>query len=211
MSTAKNKVIKLSEFVDVGEVISRMTLAIGGKDVADLATFLGVSVQAVYGYRKGARDVGWEMIFKVISETGKSLDWIIYGEEKGAISEKVNRVITDPTGGKIARTAESENGEEKLHPTVKEELLKMTLEVLDSETVYRPALVSNIRAFHFGIKGVAEMSDMKSEVQAMRQDIARLEALILNITPGQDEKNGPATIIEFDLWKVNRQKAAKCL
>lgn len=50
------------------------------------------------------------------------------------------------------------------------EMVTMTIEVLESKTVYRSALASNVRAFHQAVKMEGEMAGVKEEVQKMRAE-----------------------------------------
>jgi transcriptional regulator with XRE-family HTH domain len=50
------------------------------------------------------------------------------------------------------------------------EMVTMTIEVLESKTVYRSALASNVRAFHQAVKMEGEMKGVKEEVQKMRAE-----------------------------------------
>jgi transcriptional regulator with XRE-family HTH domain len=54
------------------------------------------------------------------------------------------------------------------------EMLKMTTTVLLSDTVYKPALASNIRAFHKAVIVEREMNDLKSDVQEIKQQMAEV-------------------------------------
>lgn len=62
----------------------------------------------------------------------------------------------------------------KLADEVKAELMRQTSEILDSETVYQPALISNIRAFHHGVKKEASMKsrdDMMLQMMQVMKDL----------------------------------------
>lgn len=89
MSTAKNKVIKLAEFVDPGEVVGRMMEAVGANDIEEFASFLDVSLQAAYNYQRGGRDIPWEVVFKVIKKSDRSIDWMVFGDKVSNVSQSV--------------------------------------------------------------------------------------------------------------------------
>lgn len=62
----------------------------------------------------------------------------------------------------------------KLDDMVKAELMRQTSDILDSETVYQPALISNIRAFHHGVKREENMKsrdDMMLQMMNMMKDL----------------------------------------
>lgn len=60
------------------------------------------------------------------------------------------------------------------------EMLIMTTAVLESDTVYRSALASNIRAFYQAVKGEQEMSDLREEVKKLHEKIDELKELMHN-------------------------------
>jgi len=107
--------------------------------------------------------------------------WLRTIEEKYGVSreelckppERVRAQVVHPYG-------HQEIEEENEIPN--SEMMYMTSVVLESSTVYRSALASNIRAFYQAVKGEGEMNDMRNEVVLMRKDIARLEELIRNIS-----------------------------
>lgn len=75
------------------------------------------------------------------------------------------------------------------------EMVTMTIEVLESKTVYRSALASNVRAFHQAVKMEGEMQGVKEEVSAMRNEnrtmaerMERMEQLLLSLGGTVPEK-----------------------
>jgi transcriptional regulator with XRE-family HTH domain len=67
-------------------------------------------------------------------------------------------------------------------------MLTMTAKVLESATVYRSALASNIRAFYQAVQEEDEMNALRQEVGELRKDIAELKALLLSRDEAVAEK-----------------------
>lgn len=58
------------------------------------------------------------------------------------------------------------------------EMVTMTVEVLESETIYRTALASNIRAFHQAVRSERTLAKLEERVAAMEaklEHVAQLE------------------------------------
>lgn len=76
------------------------------------------------------------------------------------------------------------------------EMVAMTVEVLESKTVYRGALASNVRAFHQAVKMEGEMRGVKEELQQMREEhraeMEELKEMIRSLGGVIPEKREPA-------------------
>jgi len=79
------------------------------------------------------------------------------------------------------------------------EMVKMTMEILASDTVYRSALASNIRAFHQAVNMEKEMQSVNEKLAAMEKQMerqtdemagrmARLEEMLLSFGATLPEK-----------------------
>jgi len=67
------------------------------------------------------------------------------------------------------------------------EMIIMTTKVLESRTVYRSALASNIRAFHQAVAKEGELESLKGDMARMQMEIQELRDLI---TSGGQKKIG---------------------
>jgi hypothetical protein len=56
--------------------------------------------------------------------------------------------------------------------------IEMTREVLASRTIYRGALLQNIKAFHKAVQGEQEMSSLRDDMQDMKQQMAAMQAMM---------------------------------
>jgi transcriptional regulator with XRE-family HTH domain len=93
-----------------------------------------------------------------------NLEWLEKGE--GSITKEVVTAVN------VAHDLKETNEE---HGSVDlPEMLKMTTTVLLSETVYKPALASNIRAFHKAVIVEREMNELKSDVQEIKRQMAEV-------------------------------------
>lgn len=70
-----------------------------------------------------------------------------------------------------------------------DKLMLMTGDILESQTVYRSALASNIRAFHQAVKGEEEMGDLRRQMEAMAKDMAEMKEMMRTLSsPVQPKK-----------------------
>lgn len=140
-------------------LIKRIKILMGGSSNRSFANKCGLSEGPIRNLLKGGE---WDSkTLKRIAEAhGKPLWWFFADSDLDREAAEVR--------------------EEKLSPDVKQDLMEMTSEVLDSETVYRPALVSNIRAFHHGVR---QMSKTDGKVDELMREIAELKQMILGMSP----------------------------
>lgn len=70
-----------------------------------------------------------------------------------------------------------------------EELISMTRNVLRSNTVYRSALASNIRAFNQAVEGEKEMDDMRKSMERMESGMNEMRDMMRQLLARElDEK-----------------------
>jgi len=130
---------------------------------------------------EGAKDLTLE---KIAAANSKHLSWF-YSEDGDDLhnDDKVdvwgNKALNDKIQG-------------KLDPAVKNELMRQTSEILDSDTIYRSAIIPNIRAFHHGMKEVARMGKLEKDMDEIKGMMAQVleQNRILNERLGiiEDEK-----------------------
>lgn len=61
------------------------------------------------------------------------------------------------------------------------EIVNMTMEILESDTVYKSALASSIRAFHKAAKQEREMKSVQEDVAEMRERMDKMEQMLLSL------------------------------
>lgn len=168
-----------------------------GLEQFDLGEKIGASKQTVSGYEKGRSYPSYDFLTNLAVLAGISLDWIITGHESVVIP---SIATPKKPKGEIAATIEPGRHDQLNRPTFANrppvhganlgqtnpaampvedlidesfsmsEMVTMTIEVLESKTVYRSALASNVRAFHQAVKMEGEMKGVKEEVQQMRAE-----------------------------------------
>lgn len=151
----KNRLLELANYYKV-------------KGLKGLAGYLGVPVTQIYGWVKNGNitDTG---IF-LAKCPGVNREWLKTGE--GPMKPEAN----NPQSITLDVPGNGSTAGEKLTAAEKTELLEMTSEVLESETVYRPALVSNIRAFHRGVKGEQQMEKLEKNIELMMEIMEEMRA-----------------------------------
>lgn len=78
------------------------------------------------------------------------------------------------------------------HEQTDHDLLLMTSRVLESQTVYRTALVSNILAFYQAVQGEEEMSEMKDEIIALREELREFKKMFADKFPDEQHQKREA-------------------
>jgi len=157
-------------------VFARMMQAVGTKKAADVATALGISHSSVSGSkRRGNIPDSWYGI--IADKYGVSMDWLRTGEgEMRRPSEQLPGRFPRVNAGQGASAPEQDlapisNDASRRNISIADMLAK-TAKVLESDTVYREALYSNIEAFHHGVtmdERVNKMERQFSEAMASFQ------------------------------------------
>lgn len=154
----------------------------------------GITKGSISGYESGDVNQPIEVIIAVAKLGGVSLDLILTGEEPG-----VSQSSAEPIKKKGEIAASIEPGKQEVLDRLKQnqraaknsamlsreesirsdriddsfsmsEMVTMTIEVLESKTVYRSALASNVRAFHQAVKMEGEMQGVKESLLQMRDE-----------------------------------------
>lgn len=150
----------------------------------------GIKKSPISTYEKGDAYPRPDTLAQIARVGGVSLDWLLTGEEaeliqgkdhllktKGEIAATIAPGRKTPgdrqifTRGQTNPPGESVPMEDFVDESFSmSEMVTMTIEVLESKTVYRSALASNVRAFHQAVKMEGEMKGVKEEVQKMRAE-----------------------------------------
>jgi hypothetical protein len=85
------------------------------------------------------------------------------------------------------------NGTEKRQESAEDEtpisdMLVMTSKVLESNTVYRSALASNVRAFYQAVVQEDEMKSLSEKMELMQAQMARMESMLATVTAALPQK-----------------------
>lgn len=139
---------------------------------ADLAKIIGISKGSIQNYEAGMLPKG-EHLIKLSEVLQCSTDWLLKGavveKEKG--SEELYSVENfEDIGGVAESVIEYEQNNQKMS-----DLLSKTAEILESETIYRYALTSNINAFHHSILINAKLEKMESRLLTLESTCEDLQ------------------------------------
>lgn len=159
------------------ETVKKILLALADyanvKDIQDIAPLIGVSSSTIYSWIKRGK------IAKPNKILGKwpnlREEWLLTGEG--------DMLSQDQKKSRLRKTHEiylpgnAEEDESSEHPS-NYDMLLMTTRVLESNTVYRSALASNIRAFFQAVQGEEEMKDMRERMVKMMKDIEEMKELM---------------------------------
>ena len=169
-----------------------------------LASLLDVNQVTISRWKKQTDAPLEENIKKIAKVTGCNIDWLRDGNGEPFPKKKHGTVIEsiEPSPGK-KKSAHQRQEKEISSPTDSDwtisEMLTATTRVLESNTIYRGALASNIRAFDKAVQMEIEMEGIKEDVKAMRKDnremadrMERMEELLVSLGATTQEKRDSA-------------------
>lgn len=134
-----------------------------------IAQKTGISRAAIQAYESGKIPKGDYLL--ILSDLlGCSTDWLLKGSENNTDSSS-----SAPQAAPQPQPPPAPPPEDDFKMT---EMVTMTVEVLESETIYRTALASNIRAFHQAVRSERTLAKLEERVAAMEaklEHVAQLE------------------------------------
>lgn len=205
MNKAKKILIALQEHLNI-------------KNFKELAEYLGISTSLLYSWVRHGNIAGTGKILAKIPYL--ELSWLETAEGPMMIIDQDNIHLipaskyAPPSGeyipAKIAARIEPGNADVKsllMKPkkivveksqeqaedeTPISEMLVMTSKVLESKTVYRSALASNVRAFYQAVVQEDEMQSLNDKMELMQAQMARMESMLnaLNAALPQKREEG---------------------
>jgi transcriptional regulator with XRE-family HTH domain len=161
----------------------------------ELADALGIPLRTLQNYEGGANKPPADFLNFLNTEYGVDPTWILTG--KGItpspipVSKRINNTLSEIAAA--APWATSDGGaiptaDKPEVPVNIKDLTYKTIEVLESDTIYRTALASNINAFHQSIKMAEELKIMKSRQDAFEQHTKKsIDELAQQIKALQEE------------------------
>lgn len=166
------------------EILGRLKLVFGVETDTDFARCMGFKQGSVSGAKqKQAIPPAW--IMEVAVSKGVSADWLLTGEgemRRGTSTETTQANLVKETVGKLQAwtlphsEAASISDDNRQRSISIADMLAKTAKVLESDTVYREALYSNIEAFHHGVTMDERLSKMDSKFDQVTQRLDALEA-----------------------------------
>lgn len=148
--------MKQDDFEIIWHRVKQVT---GWKKQNDLCKFLKITSASVSGAKKkGVFRDKWAK--KIAEEYNTTAYDILYGEkaENQPVPAKEPVTPTDYDNFRIS------------------EKIQKTVEILESDTIYRPALAANIDAFHHGMTQEKVVQDQQAMIEANQQEIVNLAA-----------------------------------
>jgi len=129
-----------------------------------LAQKTGISRAAIQAYESGKIPKGDYLL--ILSDLlDCSIDWLLKGTEARESAPSVAQ--PEPQ----AAPAPAPQPEDDFKMT---EMVTMTVEVLESETIYRTALASNIRAFHQAVRSERTLARLEERMGLLEQGVEEL-------------------------------------
>lgn len=137
-------------------LISRVKILKGGMSNRKFAAMCGLTEGAIRNLLKGGE---WDSktLKSIADGCGKPLWWFFVE------NDLPQPAPIDVWGDK----AEYEQVKGKLDPAVKNELMSQFSELLDTDTIYRSAIIPNVRTFHHGMKEEEKMRQMEQYIKEM--------------------------------------------
>lgn len=162
-------------FIDRMRAISTI---VGNNNV--LSRLSGVSQSTLANYFTGG-EPGRVHLSSLAKAAQVSIRWLSTGEGPMKPEEYHPQPVTlkAPETGQVAG--------EKFTAAAKADLMEMTSEVLDSETVYRQALASNIKAFHHGVIGEERLKSTDEKMDLMMKRMESMEKTLMAFMSGTVE------------------------
>ena len=123
--------------------------------------------------------------------TGLGIPFPTHGDSTSGQTRPTHCVTTRPE--EVASTSHSSKTvnltQEQEEFTVRE-MVNMTMEVLESDTDYKSALASCVRAFHKATRQEGEMKSVQEDIAEMRERMERMEQMLLSLgaTPEKRDK-----------------------
>ena len=142
-----------------------------------LANALGSRHPTISRWLKGDPEPSRGSCLRISSVTGCSFEWLWKGEGKMFPDSQVQGAAQEnPNPASFPIDYSDKTGAFNL-----KDLFAMTLEVHESDSVYRSALSGTVKAFHHAVIMEKEMDGLREELANMKVRIERLEEFLQNL------------------------------
>jgi|GEM_PF-2686331 len=176
-------------------ISERLKMVRGSVSQAEFAAIFGVGTNTIYRYESGKNPPDTDFIIKVCEKFNINPSWLLFGEEPKHRREK--------------RKAEAEetSADQTLEEDINiQQLLNMTAKVLLSDTIYRPALAANIKAFNRSIEIEMDNRELRSRLERIEEKMVALEERL-----GGEKKGRRRIIIKLPRSQWVRSKCGKII
>ncbi|MGV0961821.1 MAG: hypothetical protein ACOYB1_18505 [Limnohabitans sp.] len=171
----------------VKKILSALQEHLNIKNYQLLANCFGVKQTTIYSWIKHDKIAGTGKIlgkFPYINaqwlETGEGP---MFAEESPPVQPARKRLVATLEQGYGTRPVEKPKDAIDMP-----EMVKMTMVVLDSESVYRSALAANVRAFYQAVINEGEMQSLSDKMELMQAQMARMETLLSSLNAALPQK-----------------------
>lgn len=152
---------------------------------ADFANRAGINVNTLRNYERGDSIPNLEVAASICRYFKVRTDWLILGEGPMRPGDST----PDDQTAVSTSTTPPAHIEDEFKMT---EMVTMTVEVLESDTIYRTALASNIRAFHQAVRSERtlahledRMAQLESKVEILQRENVELKRCMI---PAKQDK-----------------------
>ena len=135
-----------------------------GKNQKEMAALVGSGYRSWQGYEQGQSIPGGQ-VFKALTDLGFNASWFFSDDAPMLLKDKQpqTQAIDDMTSMEAAAQVSPDS-------INIQQLINMTAEVLVSNTVYRPALAANIKAFHRSISLEQDNQELRHRIEKLETD-----------------------------------------
>lgn len=165
------------------KILSDVCLHVNVHNIQALAKFYEISANTLYGWirRNKIADVG------IILAKNPEINsvWLTTGQGEMVQKEKGKAQVSFSPEKRMDFSHENEGFTMK-------EMVSMTMDILESDTVYRSALASNIRAFHSAVETENDMQEIKQKMEEMTETMKKMEEMLLSFGATLPQKRDQA-------------------
>lgn len=137
----------------------------GDMTQADFANRAGINVNTLRNYERGDSIPNLEIAASICRYFEVNSDWLVLGE--GPMHRGDNATTIAPTQSQ----PQAQPPDDDFKMT---DMVTMTVEVLESETIYRTALASNIRAFHQAVRSERTLARLEERMEQLEKRMEEL-------------------------------------
>jgi hypothetical protein len=119
-------------------------------------------------------------------KTGKEPMMVVDAENLEAYQKNINRQADTKRGDIIAtiergKTYDVTSDEDDKRDYSITEMITKTAEILESKTMYKQALSSNINAFHKALRGELEMKKLSEEIENLKIETQEMKQMLISL------------------------------
>jgi len=159
----------------IGERIRHLR---GERTQADFAGLTKIPKNTLGRYERGEIVPGGEALALLCKSLGIDPNWLLFGEGPMRRGENAAEVA------QAAPVPAPQPAEDDWKMT---DMVTMTVEVLESDTIYRTALASNIRAFHQAVRSERLLAQLVVRMEAMEAKLDRMAEIEARMTELEKE------------------------